>query len=179
MSGNSLRDQLSGLMQARIQQARENSEALQKQKEMLRAKAKQSDKSPDESKKSKPQQKETSRARLTPMPGLPVSERADEIIETIKKNRVVILCGETGSGKTTQLPKLCVLAGRGRKGKIAHTQPRRIAASSIAKRLAEETGTELGQWVGFKVRFTDKTDPTAKVKLMTDGILLAETQSFT
>lgn len=172
MSGNSLRDQLSGLMQARIQQARENSEALQKQKEMLRAKAKQSDKSPDESKKSKPQQK----ARLTPMPGLPVSERADEIIETIKKNRVVILCGETGSGKTTQLPKLCVLAGRGRKGKIAHTQPRRIAASSIAKRLAEETGTELGQWVGFKVRFTDKTDPTAKVKLMTDGILLAETQ---
>ena len=176
MSGNSLRDQLSGLMQARIQQARENSEALQKQKEMLRAKAKQSDKSPDESKKSKPQQKETSRARLTPMPGLPVSERADEIIETIKKNRVVILCGETGSGKTTQLPKLCVLAGRGRKGKIAHTQPRRIAASSIAKRLAEETGTELGQWVGFKVRFTDKTDPTAKVKLMTDGILLAETQ---
>ena len=168
MSGNSLRDQLSGLMQARIQQARENSEALQKQKEMLRAKAKQSDKSPDESKKSKPQQKETSRARLTPMPGLPVSERADEIIETIKKNRVVILCGETG--------KLCVLAGRGRKGKIAHTQPRRIAASSIAKRLAEETGTELGQWVGFKVRFTDKTDPTAKVKLMTDGILLAETQ---
>ena len=176
MSGNSLRDQLSGLMQARIQQTRKNTEAQQKKKEMLSARTRQTEKDFDEMGKKQSHQTVTPRARLTPMPGLPVSERAEEIIEAIKKNRVIILCGETGSGKTTQLPKLCVLAGRGRKGKIAHTQPRRIAASSIAKRLAEETGTELGQWVGFKVRFTDKTDPSAKVKLMTDGILLAETQ---
>ncbi len=176
MSGNSLRDQLSGLMQARIQQTRKNTEAQQKKNEMLSARTRQTEKDFDEMGKKQSRQTVTPRARLTPMPGLPVSERAEEIIEAIKKNRVIILCGETGSGKTTQLPKLCVLAGRGRKGKIAHTQPRRIAASSIAKRLAEETGTELGQWVGFKVRFTDKTDPSAKVKLMTDGILLAETQ---
>ena len=178
MSGNSLRDQLSGLMQARIQLAREQAEAQEKKKESLRAKARQfEDQSLDaRQKKGKPGNQPSSKARLTPMPGLPVSQRAEEIIEAIRKNRVLILCGETGSGKTTQLPKLCVLAGRGRKGKIAHTQPRRIAASSIAKRLAEETGTELGQWVGFKIRFTDRTEPGAKVKLMTDGILLAETQ---
>lgn len=178
MSGNSLRDQLSGLMQARVQQAREQAEAQEKKKESLRAKARQSEAQSLDAhqKKEKPGRQPSSKARLTPMPGLPVSQRAEEIIEAIRKNRVLILCGETGSGKTTQLPKLCVLAGRGRKGKIAHTQPRRIAASSIAKRLAEETGTELGQWVGFKIRFTDRTEPGAKVKLMTDGILLAETQ---
>ena len=178
MSGNSLRDQLSGLMQARMQLAREQAEAQEKKKESLRAKARQSeDQSLDaRQKKGKPGNQPSSKARLTPMPGLPVSQRAEEIIEAIRKNRVLILCGETGSGKTTQLPKLCVLAGRGHKGKIAHTQPRRIAASSIAKRLAEETGTELGQWVGFKIRFTDRSEPGAKVKLMTDGILLAETQ---
>ena len=178
MSGNSLRDQLSGLMQARMQQAREQAETQEKKKESLRAKARQSEAQSLDAhqKKEKPGRQPSSKARLTPMPGLPVSQRAEEIIEAIRKNRVLILCGETGSGKTTQLPKLCVLAGRGRKGKIAHTQPRRIAASSIAKRLAEETGTELGQWVGFKIRFTDRTEPGAKVKLMTDGILLAETQ---
>lgn len=178
MSGNSLRDQLSGLMQARMQQAREQAEAQEKKKESLRAKARQSEAQSLDAhqKKEKPGRQPSSKARLTPMPGLPISQRAEEIIEAIRKNRVLILCGETGSGKTTQLPKLCVLAGRGRKGKIAHTQPRRIAASSIAKRLAEETGTELGQWVGFKIRFTDRTEPGAKVKLMTDGILLAETQ---
>ena len=178
MSGNSLRDQLSGLMQARMQQAREQAETQEKKKESLRAKARQSEAQSLDAhqKKEKPGRQPSSKARLTPMPGLPVSQRAEEIIEAIRKNRVLILCGETGSGKTTQLPKLCVLAGRGRKGKIAHTQPRRIAASSIAKRLAEETGTELGQWVGFKIRFTDRTEPEAKVKLMTDGILLAETQ---
>lgn len=110
-------------------------------------------------------------------PGLPVTEHAEEIVEAIRKNRVLILCGETGSGKTTQLPKLCLMADRGTKGMIAHTQPRRIAASSVAKRIAEELKTPVGDVVGFKVRFTDATQPGATIKLMTDGILLAETQS--
>ena len=179
MSGNSLRDQLSGLMLER-QKAREKAQLPKKEaKETtagVQSAAASKNKAAEQKNEGKKEPFASVRPRLTPMPGLPVSLRAKEIIEAIKKNRVLILCGETGSGKTTQLPKLCVLAGRGRKGKIAHTQPRRIAASSIARRLAEETGTELGQWVGFKIRFTDKTDPTAKVKLMTDGILLAETQ---
>ena len=162
MSGNSLRDQLSGLMQARQNEARRQAELAEQKKQKRLAQQKASSKEQTEPKQVK-------HPRLRPMPGLPVSQRA-------RKNRVLILCGETGSGKTTQLPKLCVLAGRGRKGMIAHTQPRRIAASSIAKRLAEETGTELGQWVGFKIRFTDRTQHGAQVKLMTDGILLAETQ---
>ena len=110
------------------------------------------------------------------MPGLPVSERAPEIIKAIEENQVIIVCGETGSGKTTQLPKICLMAGRGQTGRIGHTQPRRIAASSIARRIAEELKTEPGDVVGFKVRFTDHTAPGATIKLMTDGILLAETQ---
>lgn len=110
------------------------------------------------------------------MPGLPVSERAPEIIRAIEENQVIIVCGETGSGKTTQLPKICLMAGRGQTGRIGHTQPRRIAASSIARRIAEELKTEPGDVVGFKVRFTDHTAPGATIKLMTDGILLAETQ---
>ena len=114
---------------------------------------------------------------ITLAPGLPVSERAEELISAIRENPVIIVCGETGSGKTTQLPKICLLAGRGQKGIIGHTQPRRIATSSVAKRIAEELKTPLGEVVGYKVRFTDHTSPTAKIKLMTDGILLAETQS--
>lgn len=110
------------------------------------------------------------------MPGLPVSERAPEIIKAIEENQVIIVCGETGSGKTTQLPKICLMAGRGQTGRIGHTQPRRLAASSIARRIAEELKTEPGDVVGFKVRFTDHTAPGATIKLMTDGILLAETQ---
>ena len=110
------------------------------------------------------------------MPGLPVSERAADIVKAIKENQVVIVCGETGSGKTTQLPKICLMAGRGETGRIGHTQPRRIAASSIAKRIAEELKTPLGDVVGYKVRFTDQTASGATIKLMTDGILLAETQ---
>ncbi len=113
---------------------------------------------------------------FTLAPGLPVSERADEIIEAIRENQVIIVCGETGSGKTTQLPKICLMAGRGQTGRIGHTQPRRIAASSIARRIAEELKTPVGDVVGFKVRFTDHTAPGASIKLMTDGILLAETQ---
>jgi ATP-dependent helicase HrpA len=109
---------------------------------------------------------------------LPVSARRQEIARAFIEHQVIIVCGETGSGKTTQLPKLALSLGRGDKGKkIGHTQPRRIAASSVAKRIAEELNSPLGEVVGFKVRFADRLQPTARVKLMTDGILLAETQS--
>jgi ATP-dependent helicase HrpA len=108
---------------------------------------------------------------------LPVSGRRREIAEVLQKHQVVIVSGETGSGKTTQLPKICLELGRGAKGMIGHTQPRRIAASSTAKRIAHELGSPLGEHVGFKVRFNDTLSPGAWVKLMTDGILLAETQT--
>ncbi|MEZ5649131.1 MAG: ATP-dependent RNA helicase HrpA [Burkholderiaceae bacterium] len=106
---------------------------------------------------------------------LPVSGERDRIVAALREHPVVIVCGETGSGKTTQLPKLCALAGRGESGRIGHTQPRRLAASSVARRIAEELGTPLGQDVGFKVRFDETISPGARFKLMTDGILLAET----
>ncbi|KRB88960.1 ATP-dependent RNA helicase HrpA [Noviherbaspirillum sp. Root189] len=108
---------------------------------------------------------------------LPVSGRRREIADALRANQVIIVSGETGSGKTTQLPKICLELGRGSKGLIGHTQPRRIAASSTAKRIAQELGTPLGEHVGFKVRFTDTLSKGASVKLMTDGILLAETQT--
>jgi ATP-dependent helicase HrpA len=108
---------------------------------------------------------------------LPVSGKRQEIARALQENQVVIVCGETGSGKTTQLPKICLELGRGRSGLIGHTQPRRIAASSTAKRIAQELGSPLGEHVGFKVRFTDTLSKGASVKLMTDGILLAETQT--
>ncbi len=107
---------------------------------------------------------------------LPVSQRREEIAEAIRSNQVIVLCGETGSGKTTQLPKICLSLGLGVRGMIGHTQPRRIAARSVAQRIAEELETPLGQAVGYKVRFGDKTSPGTFIKLMTDGILLAETQ---
>jgi ATP-dependent helicase HrpA len=107
---------------------------------------------------------------------LPVAERAAEIGAAIRAHPVVIVCGETGSGKTTQLPKICLAEGRGGRGLIGHTQPRRIAARAVAARIAQELGTAPGEAVGYKVRFTDHTRPDAFVKLMTDGILLAETQ---
>jgi ATP-dependent helicase HrpA len=120
------------------------------------------------------------RAGAMPRPGfppeLPVSERRDDIAAAIRAHPVVIVRGETGSGKTTQLPKICLELGRGARGLIGHTQPRRVAARSVAARIAHELGTELGQAVGYKVRFTDRTGPDAYVKVMTDGILLAETQ---
>lgn len=109
--------------------------------------------------------------------GLPVSLRVDEIVKTIKDNQIVVIAGETGSGKTTQLPKMCLLAGLGDKGLIACTQPRRIAARSMAERVSEELSTELGQQIGYHVRFDDKYSADGWIKFMTDGILLAETQN--
>jgi ATP-dependent helicase HrpA len=109
-------------------------------------------------------------------PGLPVSQRKDEIAAAIRDHQVVIVAGETGSGKTTQLPKICLELGRGVAGQIGHTQPRRIAARTVAERIADELGTELGTAVGYKVRFTDKSSDSTLVKVMTDGILLAEMQ---
>ncbi len=108
---------------------------------------------------------------------LPVSERKDDIAAAIRDHQVVIVAGETGSGKTTQLPKICLELGRGVHGLIGHTQPRRLAARTVADRIAEELGTELGDVVGYKVRFTDQVSENSLVKLMTDGILLAELQT--
>ncbi len=107
---------------------------------------------------------------------LPVAARRDEIGLAIRDNQVVIVCGETGSGKSTQLPKICLELGRGIDGLIGHTQPRRIAARSVAARIAEELASPLGRDVGFKVRFAEALSPQTYIKLMTDGILLAETQ---
>jgi ATP-dependent helicase HrpA len=107
-------------------------------------------------------------------PALPVSQRKDDIAAAIRDHQVVIVAGETGSGKTTQLPKICLELGRGGAGQIGHTQPRRIAARTVAERIAEELHTPLGDIVGYKVRFTDKSGDATAVKLMTDGILLAE-----
>ncbi len=108
---------------------------------------------------------------------LPISAYRESLCELIQSHQVIVVCGETGSGKSTQLPKICLEAGLGRNAMIGHTQPRRLAARSIATRLAEELDTPLGHWVGYKVRFGDQTSDQTLVKLMTDGILLAETQS--
>ncbi|SFR46715.1 ATP-dependent helicase HrpA [Marinobacter daqiaonensis] len=108
--------------------------------------------------------------------GLPVAERVDDIREALEKHQVIIVAGETGSGKTTQLPKICMNAGRGTRGLIGHTQPRRIAARSVSTRIAEELGPEQGNQVGYQIRFTDTTSEQTRLKVMTDGILLAEVQ---
>jgi ATP-dependent helicase HrpA len=108
---------------------------------------------------------------------LPVSQKKDDILAAIRDHQVVIVAGETGSGKTTQIPKICLELGRGVLGSIGHTQPRRLAARTVADRIAEELGTELGDAVGYKVRFTDRSSDDTLVKLMTDGILLAEIQT--
>jgi len=110
-------------------------------------------------------------------PDLPVTGKKADIAKLIQENQVVILCGETGSGKTTQLPKICLSIGRGAAGFIGHTQPRRIAARTVADRIAEELGEPMGKSVGYKIRFNDKTHAESLVKLMTDGILLAESQN--
>ncbi|MGZ8225223.1 MAG: ATP-dependent RNA helicase HrpA [Methylococcaceae bacterium] len=110
-------------------------------------------------------------------PDLPVTAKKDDIARLIAENQVVIVCGETGSGKTTQLPKICLSIGRGAAGFIGHTQPRRIAARTVADRIAEELGEPIGKSVGYKIRFNDKTHADSLIKLMTDGILLAESQN--
>jgi ATP-dependent helicase HrpA len=107
---------------------------------------------------------------------LPVCERREEIREAISQHQVVIIAGETGSGKTTQIPKICLELGRGQEARIGHTQPRRLAARRVAERIADELGSELGGLVGYKVRFNDSVAPSTAIKLMTDGILLAELQ---
>ncbi len=108
---------------------------------------------------------------------LPISQRREEIARAIKHNQVVILAGETGSGKTTQLPKICLALGYGQKGLIGHTQPRRIAARTVANRIASELNTPLGDGVGYQIRFTDNSSANTRIKLMTDGVLLAEFQN--
>ena len=122
------------------------------------------------------QKRAASRPRVTDAPALPIADRKDDIITAIASHAVVIVSGETGSGKTTQLPKYCLAAGRGIDGRIGCTQPRRIAATSVARRIAEEMGETVGRSVGYKIRFQDRTGPDAFVKIMTDGILLAEVQ---
>jgi len=118
------------------------------------------------------------RARAVPRPtldtDLPITAWQDKITQVLRDHQVIVVAGETGSGKSTQLPKLCLLAGRGVEGYIGHTQPRRIAARSVASRIAEEVGSPLGHDVGYKIRFNDKTNPKTFIKLMTDGVLLAE-----
>ena len=115
--------------------------------------------------------------RIEYPPELPISARADEIIAAIRDHQVLILAGETGSGKTTQIPKMCLVAGRGEHGRIACTQPRRVAASSVARRVAEELNVPLGREVGCKIRFADQTSADTVIKFMTDGMLLAELQA--
>jgi ATP-dependent helicase HrpA len=109
-------------------------------------------------------------------PELPISQKRAEIAKLIEEHQVVVVCGETGSGKTTQLPKICLDLGRGVSGRIGHTQPRRLAARSLASRIADELNVSLGAAVGYKIRFTDQVKDSTLVKVMTDGILLAETQ---
>src|SRR4051812_32642075 len=129
------------------------------------------------------QARERLEARLAAVPeitypeALPVSQRKDDILAAIRDHQVVVVAGETGSGKTTQIPKICLELGRGLRGQIGHTQPRRIAARTVAERIAEELDRPLGSTVGYKVRFTDQVSDETMVKVMTDGILLAEIQN--
>ena len=124
-----------------------------------------------------PEVRRAARPALSYDEALPVNQRRAEIGAAILRHQVVVVCGETGSGKTTQLPKICLEIGRGLHGMIGHTQPRRIAARATATRISQELKSELGRHVGFKIRFTDKVTPNSYIKLMTDGILLAETQT--
>ena len=125
---------------------------------------------------SAPKSKQPFPFRLAFPPELPISARAEEITAAIGEHQVVILAGETGSGKTTQIPKMCLAAGRGANGRIACTQPRRVAALSVSRRVAEELGVAWGREVGCKIRFNDQTTSATVIKFLTDGMLLAEVQ---
>src|SRR5690625_1936081 len=114
--------------------------------------------------------------KITYPEALPVSARRSDIAAAIKDHQVVIIAGETGSGKTTQIPKICLELGRGQNGQIGHTQPRRIAARTVAERIPSELDVRLGQLIGYQVRFTKETGANTAVKVMTDGVLLAEIQ---
>ena len=129
-----------------------------------------------ESAKARAASRRASVPTLSYPPELPVSQRRDDLLAAIRDHQVVIVAGETGSGKTTQIPKICLELGRGVRGLIGHTQPRRLAARSVAERIAEEVGRPLGETIGYTVRFTDQVSDGTLVKLMTDGILLAEIQ---
>jgi ATP-dependent helicase HrpA len=120
--------------------------------------------------------REANALAITDPPQLPVSQRRDDIAAAIRDHQVVVVAGETGSGKTTQLPKICLDLGRGVDGVIGHTQPRRLAARTVADRIAEELNVPLGGAIGYTVRFTDRVGDGTRVRLMTDGILLAEIQ---
>ena len=118
----------------------------------------------------------TAKGPITYPESLPITERRDELIAAIQEHQVIIVAGETGSGKSTQLPKLCLDAGRGVDGLIGHTQPRRVAARTVAERIAEELGTPVGEGVGYTVRFNDQVSAGTLLRVMTDGILLNELQ---
>ena len=115
--------------------------------------------------------------RFTYPEALPITARKDDIVKAIRKHRVVVITGETGSGKTTQIPKMCLEAGRGISGVIGCTQPRRVAAVTVAHRIAEELGEKIGRSVGYQIRFEDRSGRNNYIKVMTDGILLNETQN--
>ncbi len=123
------------------------------------------------------QQRQASIPKLEYDDQLPITAHRAELIELLQTRQTIVVCGETGSGKSTQLPKICLEAGFGRSGMIGHTQPRRLAARAVASRVASELGSNVGGLVGFKIRFADATSSNSLVKLMTDGVLLAETQS--
>ncbi|HTZ40118.1 MAG TPA: ATP-dependent RNA helicase HrpA [Syntrophales bacterium] len=124
----------------------------------------------------KKQNRKSGIPRISYPHALPIAARREDIIKAIRNNPVVIITGETGSGKTTQIPKMCLEAGRGLDGRIGHTQPRRVAAMTVSQRIAEEMGEDLGRSVGYKIRFEDRTSSEAYIKIMTDGILLMEAQ---
>ena len=121
---------------------------------------------------------EQRRRKIPPLhyPKLPISSHVPEISDLVRANPVTIVAGETGSGKTTQIPKICLQAGRGLSGLIGHTQPRRIAAKNVADRIAKELGSQLGDLVGYQIRFSERKSPDGYIKVMTDGILLSEIQ---
>ncbi len=171
-----LRSRLSGLMVRDAHRMRRRLDGLRKARRQPRTDILTSIATDIDKAEERVRRRRESVPELTYPEELPVSQRKDDLAEVIRDNQVVIVAGETGSGKTTQLPKICLELGLGVRGQIGHTQPRRIAARTVAERIAAELKTDLGTIVGYKVRFTDTSGDDTLVKLMTDGILLAEIQ---